>query len=1292
VRRVAALLLLLLALPARADWEVKRSPFDARLVEKYKQLLHKNPDDDYAFKKLVALYKSYRSVDQLIHEYEGSPDRIVLGRLLAEKGDLEGAAREFSAAGERVRLGDLDVRLGRAADALPLYRAALEATKDPKQRRLLLRKQIDAVLLPSSGMAAKDAVDEAERAYGELIALDPKNMDLRREHADMLAAHGRPKPAVAEWTLIAESLHGDPGRQADAEKRIGELDEDAGDDAAALAAYHKTYALAPAGHHLRREAIDKIIGVYRKKDELRTLIGTWERDWPINVRGFVEWETLARLHDEAGEPARAKECFIKALAIDPHAIDARRRLIALYEREGKDAEALAEWRKLVQAAPGEARFRLELAERLWKTPDGSKEALQLCERLGRETSDPSVHATLAELYARWGQNEKALAEREKLVHLEPGDDSHLVALGELWYQRGKKEKALEIWKRILSVGSKKEQQMARLADVYAEHEMPGESLELYQKAVKLAPGDTALQKGLALALERVHRDAEAEEVWLALFDAAAQAGKRSAAIEVRQHLITLLQREGKLTFGVADWKKKTEAQKSEAARAAWALLTADADLKLGRFEAAEEILKKLADRDGDAESRADALVGLAQVYRQKRKLKEAVSALERAAELAPARAREIYAQIAELSLQLYRDADALAYAKKAIALGPADAQAQVRLGEVCERRDDDEGAASAYQRALELDDRLWRVYFTLARLQLRRGELPAAARLYRDVIRRAPEEEMVVDATRRAIDLEEYLGTLGELERELAPLAYAHPERKVYQKLLVELYQRHARPLVPRAHDGDEAARRELQRMGQHALRPLLDVLSADSGAEPAEQRQAMALLGELGNSGAAAPLLKMALTLAKKPAAAAPDSTAGRRSLFAASPTVPRVDLRVEAALAGARLAGPEDLPSLLKLAEDPEKNVRGAALFGLSRSHAPAAQEALSRGLSDGVPDLQAIACLALGKLGARGRATEMIKLLRDGERSAVARAACAFALGAAFDGTSDAAVRGALADTLEEGADDVQEKVAWALGRLGGRGSSPSLMRAAVVRREPVRGAALAALAPRAASESPFQWIDPPRNSDGIDARAWVTALGATPAGTPAPPPPESLDLHALGDAFADALSRHRDLQLRALDDLDRGLLGLDRAALDTMAQTLLPILRKLASGSDRAVASAALRVLAKSDGGDAALAEAAASPRAEVRLAALDALVAARPRAATSPLYDRALTSADWRERRAAARALAGTNDADRVRALGAALDDASGFVREAAAASLERLSRSPDARLRAAALKALHARK
>jgi hypothetical protein len=58
----------------RADWEVKRSPFDVHVVTRYKQLLHKDPDDADALAKLTQLYKQYRSIDQLDRSAQARAD------------------------------------------------------------------------------------------------------------------------------------------------------------------------------------------------------------------------------------------------------------------------------------------------------------------------------------------------------------------------------------------------------------------------------------------------------------------------------------------------------------------------------------------------------------------------------------------------------------------------------------------------------------------------------------------------------------------------------------------------------------------------------------------------------------------------------------------------------------------------------------------------------------------------------------------------------------------------------------------------------------------------------------------------------------------------------------------------------------------------------------------------------------------------------------------------------------------------------------------------------------------
>ena len=87
----------------------------------------------------------------------------------------------------------------------------------------------------------------------------------------------------------------------------------------------------------------------------------------------------------------------------------------------------------------------------------------------------------------------------------------------------------------------------------------------------------------------------------------------------------------------------------------------------------------------------------------------------------------------------------------------------------------------------------------LARLHMGRGEFADAATSFRDVVRRATQEDLILEAGRRAIDIHEYLGTLGELWRDFSPLAFAPVSssslRTTYRKLLLLLYERYALPL-----------------------------------------------------------------------------------------------------------------------------------------------------------------------------------------------------------------------------------------------------------------------------------------------------------------------------------------------------------------------------------------------------------------------------------------------------------------------------------------------------------------
>src|SRR5262249_55551986 len=150
-------------------------------------------------------------------------------------------------------------------------------------------------------------------------------------------------------------------------------------------------------------------------------------------------------------------------------------------------------------------------------------------------------------------------------------------------------------------------------------------------------------------------------------------------------------------------------------------------------------------------------------------------------------------------------------------------------------------------------------------------------------------------------DLEEYLQTLGALEQDLAPLAFGSTGKSTYRRILVEIYDRYVPPLVARARGGDVAAQKELVRLGEHGLRPLLEAL--EDGGDMEQLHAAVRVLGYLGNKGAAGPLVKLASTTAPQP-------TGAPGKLDPTQPPPADLDTRVEALVAAGRLGDPRIIP----------------------------------------------------------------------------------------------------------------------------------------------------------------------------------------------------------------------------------------------------------------------------------------------------------------------------------------------------------------------------------------------
>src|SRR5262249_18385807 len=129
-----------------------------------------------------------------------------------------------------------------------------------------------------------------------------------------------------------------------------------------------------------------------------------------------------------------------------------------------------------------------------------KKALEVLSRLeARFPSDAGVMSAIADLYQRWGKEDLAIAEYERLAKLEPDDPSHLVTLGEQYWAKQDKPRALATGKKIIANG--KATSYAKLGEVMLEHNFPADALADYDKAIKLDGKNPEFHKGLAAVYE-----------------------------------------------------------------------------------------------------------------------------------------------------------------------------------------------------------------------------------------------------------------------------------------------------------------------------------------------------------------------------------------------------------------------------------------------------------------------------------------------------------------------------------------------------------------------------------------------------------------------------------------------------------------------------------------------------------------------------------------------------------------------------------------------------------------------
>lgn len=1275
----------------------RESANDAVLIQRYKGIVLAQPGAQFPLQRLADLVrKRDGSLDQLQKEFEALAAKpgpgqyaamVVLGGLYVQANQPDLAVSTFERAVALEPKNPVALKAsahvlqdrGKLKEARATLERALPLLTDDAEREQVLRSLM-LLALDSDDVAA------AKVSHAQLTKRAKGSLFVEAELGNELLSRGKLAEAEAEFRRVVTLASGDNRALAPALKDLGRALQRQHKSEEATTVLRRALSLTSDQSGVRRELLDLLVDVYRDGERLPEIIALLEKE---AGNDFARLRLLGSLYEEQGQLQQALSTYRKALKVNSKDLEVRQRVVRLLQLQGELDLAIAEYRQLINSAPHNPDFVFQLVEGLLQQGRRDEALAELTKLEGRAAGDEQIQTALVDFYQRVGEEQRSLKLLEALAKRGANSPDHLIELGDRYFQAGDTEQAERTWKRLLIGATDRARALAKLGEVYLDHNLVDKALATLEEAVTLAPNEARYQKALALALERTGAGApkstrmDRYERALHLWERLLASGKADPVLarEARQHLITLWGLAGTLEARLAPLERnlKAEPPDLESGR-----LLAQMYERLKRPTQAERVLVKVTTAaPGDAQS----WLALERVLAGQRKLEPAIAVLQRLVRLEPSRAREYYQRMANYAAELYHDDDAIAFASKAVELSPDDAVGHKNLADMYARRRDLERAIAEYRRAISKNDRLFPAYFDLAELLLAERQNEEADKLLRKVMRSAQDEELVTRAARLSLQLNIAGGTLESLEKELLPIALANGNKPIYRRLLIELYGALTLPLVNDAKSANvevrTRAKSALSRIGQRAVKPLLDALADDEGNE---QPIAIELLTHLANENASQALFVYA--------------TADKESK--ASP-----DLRVRAMIAAGVPAQPELLTALKGLLfernqprVDEADPVELAAVWGVTQIRSDAADQLLLRLLECESPTAQVLAAVALAGRKVQRAKEPLLQLYSSGEQGPLTRAALVYALGqlGAKEGL------GVAERYVTDEDERVQAAALLTLTRLGGPNASTALASALTNTRPQLSRAALGALGVsvtgnyqgaedplavptgRVSAESVIDALTPPVPSAEVRARALVQiepalsralrlALQSTPERT-----------RELGAALVGPKGEPSFGPLgQGLGELDPALSKPAREALARLSRDAVAGFTLLAAHPQSSIRQSALLFLSYQDDAMArkAVAEALSDADPEVQRLVLGSL-AERPFAeALGPVQRLLARGGDWSLRVLALQAVAkfpalgaGSKDADAERALVAIADlaknDGVAYVREAALRALAAL--------------------
>lgn len=343
----------------------------------------------------------------LLKDIPGSDAAFVMGLVLNEQGNLDAAIAHWEA---ELKPGAEPSRLHDRADALANLGEALKAKGD---------------------------LDRAAKAFEGSLALNPKRPSPRFQLAHIRYAQGDPEACLNLLNAGKQESAKTHHLRGQALQKLGKDDEARQsyetaarlDDTMAEAFYGLASIHAKSGDEQKAAECRQRFAELKSRHqtagrEMRTRYNPLE----ITKRSLSQTHTeVGWVYSEKGLVAKAEALWLRAVAADPDNTACRFHLVMLYQKQGRNEDALAQAREMVRAEPKNAFHHIGMGNLLARLKRGPEAEEAFNKAIALAPERPEGYFALAQLYLRTeSKTEDALRLAKQAVTIAPAPPHYFV--------------------------------------------------------------------------------------------------------------------------------------------------------------------------------------------------------------------------------------------------------------------------------------------------------------------------------------------------------------------------------------------------------------------------------------------------------------------------------------------------------------------------------------------------------------------------------------------------------------------------------------------------------------------------------------------------------------------------------------------------------------------------------------------------------------------------------------------------------------------------------------------------